>query len=51
MMVDIALMILLLVGGFMVWLVIHQQYYRWKAGKLADKMLKDVIRGKAAFRR
>ncbi len=50
-MVDIALMILLLVGGFMVWLVIHQQYYRWKAGKLADKMLKDVIKGKDAFRR
>jgi hypothetical protein len=31
--------------------VIHQWYRRWKAGKLADKMLKDVIRGKDAFRR
>jgi hypothetical protein len=51
MMVDIGLTILILVGGVAVWLVIHQQYRRWKAGKLADKMLKDVIRGKDAFRR
>lgn len=34
-MVDIGLMILLLVGGVAVWLVIHQQYHRWQAGRLA----------------
>ena len=51
MMVDIGLTILILVGGVEVWLVIHQQYHRWKAGKLADKMLEDVIKGKDAFRR
>ncbi|MFZ1804575.1 MAG: hypothetical protein WAU05_11675 [Nitrospira sp.] len=51
MMVDIGLTILVIVGGVAVWLVIHQRYRRWKAGKLADKMLKDVIRGKDAFRR
>ena len=51
MMVDIDLTILVVVGGVAVWLVIHQRYRRWKAGKLADKMLKDVIRGKDAFRR
>ncbi len=50
-MVDIGLTILVIVGGVAVWLVIHQRYRRWKAGKLADKMLKDVIRGKDAFRR
>jgi|CXWL01.1.fsa_nt_gi hypothetical protein len=51
MMVDIGLTILVVVGGVAVWLVIHQRYRRWKAGKLADKMLKNVIRGKDAFRR
>jgi hypothetical protein len=51
MMVDIGLTILLLVSGVVVWLVIHQQYHRWQAGKLADKMLADVIKGKDAFRR
>jgi hypothetical protein len=51
MMVDISLTILIVIGGIAVWLVIHQQYRRWKAGKLADKMLKDVIKGKDAFRR
>ena len=50
-MVDIGLTILVVVGGVAVWLVIHQRYRRWKAGKLADKMLKNVIRGKDAFRR
>jgi len=50
-MVDIGLTILLLVGGVVVWLVVHQRYRCWKAGKLADKMLKDVIKGKDAFRR
>jgi hypothetical protein len=44
-------MILIGIGGVVLWLVIHQWYRRWKAGKLADKMLKDVIRGKDAFRR
>lgn len=50
-MVDIGLTILIVAGGIAVWLVIHQQYRRWKAGKLADKMLKDVIKAKDAFRR
>jgi hypothetical protein len=51
MMVDIGLTFLLLIGGVAVWLVIHQRYRRWQAGKLADKMLEDVIKGKDAFRR
>lgn len=51
MMIDIGLTILILVGGVAVWSVIHQRCHRWKAGKLADKMLEDVIKGKDAFRR
>ncbi len=26
-------------------------YRKWKAGKLADDLLKDVVKGKDAFRR
>ncbi len=44
-------MILMGIGGIVLWLAMHQRYRRWKAGKLADKMLKDVIKGKDAFRR
>jgi hypothetical protein len=51
MMVDISVTILIVVGGVVLWLVIHQRYRRWQAGKLADKMLEDVIKGKDAFRR
>lgn len=51
MMDDMGLAMLILVGGVALWLVIHQQYRRWKAGKLADKILEDVIKGKDAFRR
>jgi hypothetical protein len=48
---DTGWMILIGIGGVVLWLVIHQRYRRWQAGKLADKMLKDVIKGKDAFRR
>lgn len=48
---DTVWMILIVIGGLVLWLVIHQRYRRWKAGKLADKMLEDVVRGKDAFRR
>lgn len=44
-------MILIGIVGVVFWLVIHQRYRRWKAGKLADKLLDDVIKGKDAFRR
>jgi len=49
MMDDMGWMILLGMGGAALWLVIHQRYRRWQAGKLADKMLEDVIKGKDAF--
>lgn len=48
---DIGLMILVLVGGLVFWMMAHHRYRRWKTGKLADKMLQDVIKGKDAFRR
>ena len=48
---DTVLMILIGIGGVVLWLLIHQRYRRWKAGKLADKMLEDVVKGKDAFRR
>ena len=48
---DTGWMILIGVGGVVLWLAIRQWYRRWQAGKLADKMLKDVIKGKDAFRR
>ena len=48
---DIGLTILILIGGVALWLVRHQRYRRWKAGRLADRMLEDVIKGKDAFRR
>lgn len=48
---DMGLMILLLLGGIVLWVVAHRLYYRWKAGKLADQLLQDVIKGKDAFRR
>ncbi|MDH4080628.1 MAG: hypothetical protein OEU68_12515 [Nitrospira sp.] len=48
---DTVWMILIGIGGLVLWLVIHQRYRRWKAGKLADKMLEDVVKGKDAFRR
>lgn len=37
-------------GGFLL-LVGRQAYRRWKAGKDADKLLEQVIKGKDAFRR
>lgn len=48
---DTVWMILVGIGGVVLWMVIHHRYRRWKAGKLADKMLDDVIKGKDAFRR
>jgi len=48
---DTIWMILIGIGGLVLWLVIHQRYRRWKVSKLADKMLEDVVKGKDAFRR
>ena len=48
---DTIWMILIGIGGVVLWLVIHQWYRRRKAGKLADKMLEDVVKGKDDFRR
>ncbi len=48
---DTVWMMLVGVGGVVLWLLIFQRYRRWKAGKLADKMLEDVVKGKDAFRR
>lgn len=48
---DTVWMILIGLGGVVLWLVIHQRYRRWKAAKLADKLLDDVVKGKDAFRR
>ena len=48
---DTVVMILLVGGGIMLWVVVHQWYRRWKAGKLADQLLSDVLKGKDVFRR
>jgi membrane protein YqaA with SNARE-associated domain len=48
---DTVATILLLIGGMVGWIIGHHRYRRWKVGKLADKMLEDVIKGKDAFRR
>jgi hypothetical protein len=48
---DAVLIVLLLFGGVALWVVVHLWYRRWKAGKLADQLLQDVIKGKDAFRR
>jgi hypothetical protein len=48
---DTVWLIVIGIGGGVLWLVIIQRYRRWKAGKLADQLLQDVIKGKDAFRR
>lgn len=48
---DTVVMIVFHVGGIVCWVMVHHRYRRWKAGKLTDKMLEDVIKGKDAFRR
>lgn len=48
---DTGVLILVMVGVMVLWVVGHHRYRRWKAGKLADKLLEDVIKGKDAFRR
>jgi hypothetical protein len=48
---DTGWMILMGIGGAVLWIVIHHRYRRWKAGKLADNLLHEVIKGKDAFRR
>jgi hypothetical protein len=48
---DTVWMMLVGIGGVVLWLLIFQRYRRWKAGKLADQLLQDVIKGKDAFRR
>ncbi len=37
--------------GAIVLLIGRQVYRRWRAGKLADELLRDVVKGKDAFRR
>lgn len=48
---DTVWMIFVGIGGAVLWLVVIQRYRRWKAGKLADQLLQDVVKGKDAFRR
>lgn len=48
---DTVWMIVVGIGGVVLWLLMFQRYRRWKAGKLADQLLQDVIKGKDAFRR
>lgn len=48
---DTGVLILVMVGVMVLWVVGYHRYRRWKAGKLADKLLEDVIKGKDAFRR
>lgn len=48
---DTVWMIVIGIGGVVLWLLMFQRYRRWKAGKLADQLLQDVIKGKDAFRR
>ena len=48
---DTVWMMLVGVGGVVLWLLTFQHYRRWKAGKLAHQLLQDVIKGKDAFRR
>jgi len=43
-------MILITVGGVVVLMLLYNRYRRWRAGKLADKLLEDVIKAKDAFR-
>lgn len=38
-------------AGGVVFLIGRQWYRRWLAGKLADRLLQDVVKGKDAFRR
>lgn len=48
---DTSWLIVMAIGGGLLWVVIHHWHRRWKAGKLADQLLQDVIKGKDAFRR
>jgi hypothetical protein len=45
---DTGWMILIGIGGVL-WMVIHHRYRRWKAGKFADKLLDNVIKGRTPF--
>lgn len=40
----------IIVGG-VVFLIGRQLYRRWLAGRLADNLLREVVKGKDAFRR
>ncbi|MFO0700155.1 MAG: hypothetical protein U0236_13100 [Nitrospira sp.] len=48
---DTGWIIVLAVAGVVLLAGICHGYRRWKTGKLADKLLADVIKGKDAFRR
>lgn len=43
--------IVAVVVGGAVYLIGRQLYRRWLAGRLADDLLRDVVKGKDAFRR
>lgn len=51
MMDDTGWLILTVVGGGVIAMMVRLWHRRWRAGKLADQMLEDVIRRKDAFRR
>lgn len=48
---DTSWMVLIMVGGVVLSILFYRQYRRWRAGKLADRLLEDVIKRKDAFRR
>lgn len=48
---DVTLLVLVLVIGLPIFAIVRYWYRRRQAAKLADDLLKDVLKGKDAFRR
>ncbi len=48
---DATVLVLVLVIGLPIFAIVRYWYRRRQAGKLADDLLKDVLKGKDAFRR
>ncbi len=48
---DVTVLVLVLVIGLPIFAIVRYWYRRRQAGKLADDLLKDVLKSKDAFRR
>ena len=48
---DVTVLVLVLVIGLPIFAIVRYWHRRRQAGKLADDLLKDVLKGKDAFRR